>query len=126
MPIFWPLLKLLAMISAVLPNATQVRKSVSYSPVCLFLNARCIATLKLTTLLFCPFNSGSATKFPTPLNWFIIHHPYLIVLVLHLILRVRLQFLFAILYLSWKYLTNALFYLVLRRGLFLARYLQID
>src|SRR5699024_9773332 len=122
MPIFWPLLKLLAMISAVLPNATQVRKSVSYSPVCLFLNARCIATLKLTTLLFCPFNSGSATKFPTPLNWFIIHHPYLIVLILHLVSRVLVLFLFVILYSCPIYLTIALFCLMLRHGLFLARY----
>src|SRR5699024_4496742 len=103
-------------------KVTTFIKSVSCSPF-LFLNVLFTATVKFATATWFSIKFGSLVNLPTKVTLFIIiHHPYLIVLVLHLVLHVLVLFLFAILYSCPICLTIALFCLMLRHGLFLERY----
>src|SRR5699024_4139627 len=99
-------------------------KSASRSP-CELVKVLLTANVKFATFtpLGVVLNSGSLVKRPTKIVLFIIiHHPYLIVLILHLVSRVLVLFLFAILCSCPICLTIALSYLMLRHCLFLARY----
>src|SRR5699024_6430338 len=107
-------------------SAFLLKATISKNDVSSFLNGLSTAREKFKTFvpLLTSLTSKSLVMRPVNTNTFviIIHHPYLIVLILHLVLHALVLFLFAILCSCPICLTIALFCLMLRHGLFLARY----